>query len=227
MEVLCGRALGDTVSGHHRRLRVLVADDHPLIRKAVADTVKRHAQLELIGEAADGPAALAQIRADRPDVVVLDIQMPGLDGTAVLNAVVRDGLPTRVLLLTGELGSVAAYDAIGAGATGCLLKTAGAVEIADAIVAVGRGETVLAPEILAAVAREIRMRSVQDRPVLTGREQEILVLIAEGKSAPVIAERLVLSPATVRTHLQHLYDKLGVSDRAAAVAEAMRRGLLE
>jgi len=97
----------------------------------------------------------------------------------------------------------------------------------DAIAAVARGETVLAPEVQAGIAREIRLRSGDERPVLTAREREILGMTADGYSAPEIAERLTLSPTTVRTHLQHLYDKLGVSDRAAAVAEAMRRGLLE
>jgi two-component system nitrate/nitrite response regulator NarL len=206
---------------------VLVADDHPLYRKAVVDTVKRHPGLELAGEAADGRAALAAIRADAPDIAVIDVQMPLLDGLAVLNAVRRDGLPTRVLLLTAELDAADVYAAIGAGAAGCLFKDTDADRLGDAIAAVGRGEVVLAPEVQSAVANEIRVRSTQERPVLTAREQEILALIAEGLSAPVIAERLVLSPATVRTHLQHLYEKLGVSDRAAAVAEAMRSGMLE
>jgi two-component system nitrate/nitrite response regulator NarL len=153
--------------------------------------------------------------------------MPLLDGLGVLNAVTRDGLRTRVLLLTAEADAARVYAAIGAGAAGCMLKDADGEGLCDAIVAVGRGETVLAPAVQGAVAQEIRMRSVQDRPVLSPREAEILALIADGLSAPAIADVLVLSPATVRTHLQHLYDKLGVSDRAAAVAAAMRRGMLE
>lgn len=209
------------------RLRVLVADDHPMYRKALVDAIKGRAELELAGDAADGREALEAIRAHPPDVAVLDVRMPVLDGLGVLNAVTRDELPTRVLLLTADADAASVYAAIGAGAAGCLFKDVDADRLCDAILAVGRGETVLAPGVQGAVAQEIRMRSVQDRPVLTPREQEILVLVADGLSAPGIADRLVLSPATVRTHLQHLYDKLGVSDRAAAVAVAMRRGILE
>ncbi|MEA2218722.1 MAG: two-component system, NarL family, nitrate/nitrite response regulator NarL [Solirubrobacteraceae bacterium] len=210
-----------------RRLRVVVADDHPMFREAVVDAIKSRPELEFVGDAADGRAALQSIRDTLPDVAVVDIRMPLLDGLGVLNAVTRDGLPTRVLLLTAEAEASRVYAAIGAGAAGCMLKDADADKLCDAIVAVGRGETVLAPGVQSAVAREIRTRSVQDRPVLSPREAEILALIADGLSAPAIAELLVLSPATVRTHLQHLYDKLGVSDRAAAVAAAMRRGMLE
>jgi two-component system nitrate/nitrite response regulator NarL len=209
------------------RLTVFVADDHPMFRKAVVDAIKARSELAFTGEAADGRAALEWIRQAPPDVVVLDIRMPKLDGLAVLNAVVRERLPTRVLLLTAHAPPADLYAAVGAGAAGCVFKDTEADRLCDAIVAVGRGETVLAGGVQDAVAREIRMRSVQDVPVLTPREQEILVLIADGLSAPAIAQRLVLSPATVRTHLQHLYDKLAVSDRAAAVAEAMRRGMLE
>jgi two-component system, NarL family, nitrate/nitrite response regulator NarL len=210
-----------------QRIRVLVADDHPLYRKAVVGAVKGRSELELVGAYGDGREALDQIRARLPDVALLDVQMPGLDGLAVLNAVAREELPTRVLLLTAQLDSAAAFKAIGSGAAGCLLKDASADVVCDAVVAVARGETVLAPEVQAAIAREIRTRSVQERPVLSPREREILVLTAAGMSAPHIAEQLVLSPATIRTHLQHLYDKLGVNDRAAAVAEAMRRGIIE
>lgn len=209
------------------RPRVLVADDHPLYRKAVVDIVKRHPGLELAGEAADGRAALELIRAEVPDVAVVDVQMPLLGGLAVLNAVRREGLATHVLLLTAELDSASVYAAIAAGAAGCLFKDTDADRLGDAIAAVARGEVVLAPEVQSAVAGEIRTRSAGQRAVLTSREQEILGLIAGGLSAPEIADRLVVSPATVRTHMQHLYEKLGVSDRAAAVAEAMRRGLLE
>ena len=215
------------MSGSRQRVRVFVADDHPMFRSAVVDAVRRRPELEFVGDAADGRAAIEAIRAELPDVAVLDVRMPLLDGPGVLNAVVRDGLPTRVLLLTAEADAARVYEAIGAGAAGCLLKDADAGGLCDAIIAVSRGETVLAPGVHSAVAREIRLRSAHDRPVLSPREREILEFIADGLSAPAIAEQLTLSPATVRTHLQHLYDKLGVSDRAAAVAAAMRSGMLE
>jgi two-component system, NarL family, nitrate/nitrite response regulator NarL len=206
---------------------VVIADDHPLYRQAVIDAVRARPDLELVAEAADGRAVLDQIRRSEPEVALLDIRMPRLDGLDVLNAVVRDGLGTRVIFLTAHVDSASAYEAVGAGAAGYLAKEASAATICDAISAVARGETVLAPEVQAGIAREIRARRGEERPVLTGREREILGLTADGYSAPEIADQLTLSPATVRTHLQHLYDKLGVSDRAAAVAEAMRRGLLE
>jgi len=215
------------VSRSGSRVTVLVADDHPLYRKAVVDAIKARPNLSFVGEATDGREALDAIRTAPPDVAVIDVQMPVLDGLAVLNAVVREKLPTRILLLTASVDSAGAFKAIGAGAAGYLLKEAGADELTDAIAAVGRGETVLAPAVQSSLADGIRMRSAERRPVLSPREHEVLALTADGMSAPQVAERLMLSPATVRTHLQHLYDKLGVSDRAAAVAEAMRRGLLE
>jgi two-component system nitrate/nitrite response regulator NarL len=206
---------------------VVVADDHPLYRAALAEAIKMRADLELVGEAADGREALDLIVAVAPDVAVLDMRMPELDGQRVLNALVRDKAPTRVLMLTANVDSPAAYEALGAGAAGYLAKEADGDAVCDAIAAVARGETVLAPDVQGGIAREIRMRSAAGRPSLSPREQEILVLTADGHSAPDIAAKLHLSAATVRSHLQHLYEKLGVSDRAAAVAEAMRRGLLE
>ena len=134
---------------------------------------------------------------------------------------------TRVVLLSAFVDSALAYRALGVGAAGYLSKDSTGERICDAIAAVSRGETVLDPEVQAGVAHEIRLRVEDERPALTSREREILRLTADGCSAPQIAERLYLSPNTVRTHLQHLYDKLGVSDRAAAVAEAMRQRLLE
>jgi two-component system nitrate/nitrite response regulator NarL len=209
------------------RLRVLVADDHPLYRKAIVEAIRARAQLEFAGDAADGREALQAIRAQRPDVAVVDAEMPGLDGFAVLNAVIRDRLPTRVLLLTADPDAGRALAAIGAGAAGCLFKDTDEDALCDAIVAVGRGETVLAPGVQTVHGHEPASRNGADRPPLSPREREVLALIADGLSAPEIAARLVLSTATVRTHLQHLYGKLGVSERAAAVAEAMRRGMLE
>ena len=209
------------------RVRVLVADDHPLYREALADTVRQRPDLELVAKVASGREALAEIRNRPPDVAVLEVKMPDLDGMDVVDAVTRDDLPTRVVLLSAFVDSALAYRALGAGAAGYLSKDSTGERICDAIAAVSRGETVLDPAAQAGVAHEIRMRVEDERPALTSREREILRLTADGCSAPQIAERLYLSPTTVRTHLQHLYDKLGVSDRAAAVAEAMRRRLLE
>jgi len=208
-------------------VRVVVADDHPLFREAVVRAVRERPELELAGEAGDGREALALVRELRPDVAVLDLKMPELDGLQVLNALQRDGVPTRVILLSAFLDGALAFQAVASGAAGFLSKDADRRRIMETIGAVSRGETVLGPEIQAGLAQEIRLRGSATRPSLSAREREILGHIAEGRSAPEIAGLLFLSPATVKSHLGALYEKLGVSDRAAAVAEAMRRGLLE
>ncbi len=209
------------------RVRIVVADDHPLFREAVVRAVRERPEFELVGEAGDGREALDAIRELRPDVAVVDVKMPELDGLKVLNAVRRDELPTRVILLSAFLDGATAFEAVATGAAAFLSKDADRRRITDTVAAVSRGETVLGPEIQAGLAEEIRVRGAKDRPGLSAREREILGHIDEGRSAPDIAKLLYLSPATVKSHLGGLYEKLGVSDRAAAVAEAMRRGLLE
>jgi len=209
------------------RVSVLVAEDHPLFREAIIRAIKERPELELVGEAPDGRTALEEIRRLRPQVAVLDWKMPGLDGLQVLRAVDRDALPTRIVLLSAFLDGSLAYQAVAAGAAAYLTKDADRRRIQETVLAVSRGETVLAPEIQAGIATEIRQRGRPDGPALSQREREILGHIAQGRSAPDIAKLLFLSPATVKGHLQNLYEKLGVNDRAAAVAEAMRRGLLE
>jgi two-component system, NarL family, nitrate/nitrite response regulator NarL len=210
-----------------KRVRVLVADDHPLYREGVVRALSASGQVELVGEAGDGRDALAQIQEHRPDVALLDYKLPGLDGVAVTNAVVRDGLPTRVLLVSAFTDSGVVYQALETGAAGFVSKEARREQIVDAVLACARGENVVPPDIAAGLVSEIRLRKQDDRPALTPREHEILRLIAAGKSLPEIAKELYLGLTTVKTHVQHLYEKLGVSDRAAAVASAMRRGLIE
>jgi two-component system, NarL family, nitrate/nitrite response regulator NarL len=205
---------------------VVVADDHPLYRASLVRSIRQHPRLTLLAEAADGRAALEAIREHRPDVALLDIKMPGVDGAQVADAVAQERGPTRMILLTGDVQGGALYAAIARGVRGLLSKLADEDELCDAILAVARGETVIAREAQDAVAAEIRLRGDDDRPVLTVREQEILALMADGASIPQMAQRLHLSRSTVKTHTEHLYRKLGVSDRAAAVAAAMRRGLL-
>jgi two-component system nitrate/nitrite response regulator NarL len=180
-----------------------------------------------VGQAADGREALDVIEETRPDVAVVDASLSKLSGDQILNAVGRDGLGARVILMGGKPPSGQVYEAIANGAAGYLTTDADARQLCEAISAVARGETVLAPALHTGLAGEIRLREVIDKPVLSDRESQTLRLVAEGLSAPDIGRRLHLSTGTVKTHLEHLYEKLGVSERAAAVAQAMRRGLLE
>jgi two-component system nitrate/nitrite response regulator NarL len=207
-------------------VRVLVADDHPMYRAGTVRAIAAWSELEVVAEAGDGVAALELIRSTTPDVALVDLRLPGLDGFGIAAAIDQEGLATRVLILSAFDDEELVYRAIEAGAVGYLTKDAGADELARAILHASRGGTVLGPELASAVASQIRERARSDVPVLTDREQEVLALLCEGLSAPQIAERLFLGTATVKTHLAHLYGKLGVSDRAAAVAVALRRGML-
>ena len=214
--------------GGNRSTSVLIADDHPLFREAIARVIAERSDLELVAEAADGRAALERIRELQPDVAVIDVRMPKLDGSDVLVALREEGLPTNVVFLSAFLDAKTVYDAVAAGANAYLSKEAETDEIVTAILAAARGETILGPEVQTGLAEQIRFREENEsRPRLSDREHEVLRLIADGLSAPEIGERIHLSTATVKTHLQHLYEKLGVSERAAAVAEGMRRGLVE
>jgi len=214
--------------GGNRTTSVLIADDHPLFREAIARVIAERSDLELVAEAADGRAALEKIRELQPDVAVIDVRMPKLDGSDVLVALREEGLPTNVVFLSAFLDAKTVYDAVAAGANAYLSKEAETDEIVTAILAAARGETILGPEVQTGLAEQIRFREENEsRPRLSDREHEVLRLIADGLSAPEIGERIHLSTATVKTHLQHLYEKLGVSERAAAVAEGMRRGLVE
>jgi len=209
------------------RYRVLVVDDHPLFRDAMARLLRSWAEVEVIGEAASGRAALERIRADPPDVAVVDVRMPDVDGVQLCAAVGRDGLATRILIVSGYDDDELVYAALEAGAAGYVPKDAPRDEVARAVLAVAHGEMAIAPRLASGLASQIRIRRERTGPLLTDREREVLALLAEGKSAPEIGRLLFLATSTVKSHLAHLYEKLGVSDRAAAVAEAMRRGLIE
>ncbi len=189
--------------------------------------VRDRPDLDLVGSSGEGRAALASIRELAPDVAVLDLRTPGLDAIAITRAAQRDAIATRVLVLSASTDGPTVYEAISAGAYAFLSKTAGGRTIGDAIASVGRGETVVPANLQSVLVAQLRGRSHEQRPSLTSRERQVLACVAGGSSAPTIARDLFLSPATVKTHLTNLYAKLGVRDRAAAVAVAMRHGLLE
>jgi two-component system nitrate/nitrite response regulator NarL len=203
---------------------VLVAASQPLWRDAVARVIRQDRGLRLVGEEHDGDAALAAILRHRPDVAVLDAT---LDCGRVLRALRRGDAGTRVIVLGEDLRAGVTWSALADGASGYLTKDATGDQLRRAVCSVAAGGTVLAPPVQGAIAGEIRSRSRDDRPLLSRRESEVLAMMAEGLSVPEIARRLILGAATVRTHRNHLYAKLEVSDRAAAVAVAMRRGLLD
>jgi two-component system, NarL family, nitrate/nitrite response regulator NarL len=204
-----------------------VVDDHPLYRDGVVSALRHRAEIEVIGQASTGRQALEMIREVGPDVVVLDFELPDLNGLAIARALRQEGLPARALFLSAYYDRGIAYDALAAGASGFLSKNTGGMEIGDAVLAVARGETVLGGDVQAALAHEIRRSGDRDDVGLSERETEVLRLVASGLSAPEIGRRLHLGTTTVKTHLQRAYEKLGVAERAAAVAEAMRRNLLE
>jgi two-component system nitrate/nitrite response regulator NarL len=215
------------VQSSDKKVTVVVADDHPFFRDGVTRGLVTSGLISVVGEAGTGRQALEVIAAERPDVALVDYQMPDLNGLDVVHAAVRDGLPTRVLFLSAITDSSIVFRALEEGAAGYLAKDARRSQIVDAVLAVAAGKTVVPPELAGALAGEIRLRATPSGPALSERESQVLHAFARGLSIPQTAAELFIGASTVKTHTQRLYEKLGVSDRAAAVAEAMRRGLLE
>ena len=195
------------------------------MRGALARLVREQDGLELVGEAADGARAFTMICALAPDVALLDVRMPSLDGLQLLRQLRAEGSRARVLLISGNDDSEIAHEAIGQGAAGFLSKDAEETEIGDAIRAVASGRSVLSPALQSGVLDLIR-RPSRGMVQLSGRDRELLVLAADGLTTAEIAHQLHLSPNTVKTYWQRLYEKLGARDRVSALAEAMRQGLL-
>ena len=209
------------------KVRVVVGDDHPMFRDGVVRALTSSGSIDVVAEADDGVSALAAIREHSPQVALLDYRMPGMDGAEVAAAVLRDELPTRVLLVSAHDESAIVFRALQEGAAGFLSKESSRSELVNAVLECAKGRDVVAPGLAAGLAGEIRRRAEPEGPVLSPREREVLKLIAAGGSIPAMAKELYLAPSTVKTHVQRLYEKLGVNDRAAAVAEAMRRKLLD
>lgn len=207
-------------------MRVVVVDDHPVFLESVAKTIRERAEFELVGEAADAASALRLIRELQPDVAVLDLQLPDATGIEVAEAVRRSAVATRTLLLSAHHDPDAVCSAVAAGAAAYLSKTSTRRQICDTVAAVARGETVLDAQAQAGLAAGLRDRARPDPVGLSTREHEVLQLTAEGLSTRLVAARLGIGESTVKSHLKGVYAKLDVSDRAAAVAVAWRRGLL-
>jgi DNA-binding NarL/FixJ family response regulator len=203
-------------------ITVLIADDHPIVRDGLRGIFTGRG-FEVVGEAANGAEAVTLAERLRPDVVLMDLRMPGTDGVAAITELARRGNPARVLVLTTYDTDSDVLPAIEAGATGYLLKDAPREDLFRAVEAAARGEAVLSPAVASRLMG--RMRAPVREP-LSQRELEVLTLVARGSTNKEAAKKLFISEATVKTHLIHVYAKLGVKDRAAAVAVAFERGLL-
>jgi len=207
---------------------VYLAEDHPLYLESLLRVLGARPELELVGWASDGFRAWEQIQQLRPQVAVLDVRLPRMTGIEILRAIRHDDLPIKVMILSGETAGDLIFDAVRLGVNGYLAKESTSDDIGAGVVAVAAGGTVFSSEVQQVLASEVRERvAVESRPALSAREHEVLRMIADGKSGPAIARELQIGAATVKTHTQNVYAKLGVPERAAAVAEAMRRGLLD
>jgi DNA-binding NarL/FixJ family response regulator len=219
-------------------IRIVVVDDQPLIRAGIALLVGDEKDITVVAEAADGQEALTQVRAHRPDVVLMDVRMPGTDGIAATRSVVEEGLHAqsgqlvRVIILTTYHLAEAVYAALRAGASGFLLKDAAPTEIATAIRAVAAGEAWLDPTVARQLIDDFFSRPEpnvfpSEMDQLTPREREVLILVAQGLSNADVAVKLFVSEATVRAHLSHVIAKLGVQEKSQAVVAAYHTRLVQ
>ncbi len=208
-------------------VRVLVADRQPLFREAAARAVRQRAQFRLVAEVGDGRSALRLLRVEAPDVALVDVRLPGIDGRRVLNAAIRDGLTSRILLISSADDGAAGYAALEAGAGGWLSRAVDADELCAAIAAAARGEVALGREAHTLIAGEIRRRAGERDAILSERERQVLLYVAAGLGAREIGDLMHLSTGTIKSCLLQIYRRFGVSERAAAVAVALRRGLIE
>jgi DNA-binding NarL/FixJ family response regulator len=203
-------------------IRVLVADDHPIVRSGIVALLRTAPDVEVVGEATTGFEAVELASRLTPDLVLMDLRMPGMNGDEATAKILAATPGVRVLILTTYESDDSILTAIEAGASGYLLKAAPQEEILAGVRSVARGEVALAPSIAALLVQRVKAPN----PTLSPRETEVLKLVSAGHSNPSIAAQLFLSEATVKTHLLHVFEKLEVSDRTRAVTRAMELGLL-
>jgi DNA-binding NarL/FixJ family response regulator len=204
-------------------IRLLIVDDHPVVRNGLTGMFDGDVEFEVVGEAGDGAQAIRRAADLDPDVILMDLRMPEMDGVSAIAELRRLGSRANVLVLTTYDTDSDVLSAIEAGATGYLLKDAPPVELHRAVRAAARGEAVLSPSVATRVVGQVRAPAQEP---ISQRELEVLELVARGANNRDAAARLFISEATVKTHLMHIYAKLGVNDRAAAVAAGFDRGLL-
>jgi NarL family two-component system response regulator LiaR len=210
-------------------IRVLVVDDHKVVREGMRFLLDQEPGVEVVGQCADGREAVEAVSRLLPNVVLLDLLMPGIDGLAALRRIKTESPTTQVVVLTSHTGEEHMFDAIKAGATSYLLKTAGAREVIDAVRAAARGESLLDPSVAARVLEELRRPSPRpESPAsqLTPREIEVLTLVARGRNNRAIADQLFIGEETVKTHISNILTKLHLADRTQAAIYALREGLV-
>ena len=205
-------------------ITLLIVDDHPVVRDGLSGMFAADPNFEVLGQATDGAEAIRLAQSLKPDVILMDLRMPGMDGLAAIKELARLRVPAKVLVLTTFDTDNYVLPAIEAGATGYLLKDAPREELLRAVQAAAAGQSVLSPAVATRLVTRVR---TPDEDPLSQRELEVLELVAAGTTNRESAAKLFISEATVKTHLLNIYNKLGVSDRAAAVAEAFNRGLLK
>src|SRR5471032_3158100 len=199
-------------------IRVLVADDHPVVRQGLCTMLELEDDIVVVGRAADGEEAVSLARSERPDITLLDVQMPILDGIEALRRIRAEDPDAKVIVLTTYRNEDYIFPSLKAGALGYLLKDATREELAGAIRAVANGESLLDPALVSAASEQM--------PTITRRERDVLRLMADGKNNAEIAVQLFLSDNTVKTHVSNILEKLGCKDRAAAVLLAWRRHII-
>jgi DNA-binding NarL/FixJ family response regulator len=206
-------------------IRVLIADDHQVVRAGLIDLLGGAGEIEVVGAAADGAEAVELAVRHRPDVVLMDLEMPRMDGTEATRRIAAEAPGSAVVVLTSFSDRERILDALDAGAIGYLLKDADPAELVRGIEAAARGEAPLAPKAAHAVLRA--RAEAQPQAELTGREREVLVLVGEGLPNKLIARRLEISEKTVKTHLTSVFQRIGVTDRTQAALWAQRNGVVE
>jgi DNA-binding NarL/FixJ family response regulator len=211
-----------------KSLRLVVVDDHTLFRRGLVGLLEEMPGFQVVGQAGDGLQALPMIEQTNPDIVLLDLNMPNMDGIAMLRALKERKLPVRVMMLTISQNDTDLLDAIRAGADGYLLKNTEPDELRRAILRVVDGQGALSPEVTAPVLRALSHFNNQAAgPLLSDRELEVLDCMVDGFTTQQIAVRLYISENTVKTHVRHIFEKLEVSNRAEAVGKAMQMGLIK
>jgi len=217
---------GTTEDAEARIVRVLIVDDHPVTRDGLRSALAEASDIEIVGEAASGEEAIAAAKELEPDLVLMDVQMPGMDGLEAAKSI-RDGLPeTKIILFTVE-ETAAVAPAMQAGISGYLLKDVTADELVRATRQAMEGKPVIHPALTRSFIEESRLRPSRPETPLSTRESQILQYVAQGNTTKEVARQLGISPHTVKTHLERIFEKLGANDRAQAVYIAFRLGLVD